>query len=551
VAFEKVKAKEDEFGKDWSTDDTYADLVKVHEQLMQTPILSTPEETYEAHNAYTWALLRLVKDIANGSGLILDPDADTYHMMAYSVIRGPMQIENTSKLIGMGKLMLSTKDNSPARRDNLNTWNALNQFLDDEAEGEYLNAVAALPDLVSHVDMKGTDEAFDALRIAIKQQLLGSELSGEESKFATLGEAALSKERALADGVMQRLDERLQERVGRVWGLFWQQLAVSAAFMALGGYFFLSFYKVMMGGLQEVIGHLREITKGNLTTAPKPWGRDEAAELMTEMGKMQLSLRKVVSAVLESAGQVQVSSEEIATATHDLSQRTEESAANLEETAASTEEISVTVRQTAQTVDGALSIVTQNAKSATRGGEVIAKVVNTMDGIRSSSSKIGEIIGVIEGIAFQTNILALNAAVEAARAGEQGRGFAVVAAEVRALAGRSSAAAKEIKTLISTSIEQVEAGTKVAADAGATIGEIVGNAGRIAQLMSEISTATREQSKGIGQVGSAVQELDQFTQQNAALVEETAAATQSLSQQATRLAEEVSFFRMSDRARLG
>jgi len=305
----------------------------------------------------------------------------------------------------------------------------------------------------------------------------------------------------------------------------------------------------MMGGLREVTVHLREITKGNLTTAPVPWGKDEAAELMTEMGLMQVSLRRVMHAVLESAAQVQVSSEEIAAATHDLSQRTEESAANLEQTAASSEEISATVRHTAQTVDGALVIVTENAKSATRGGEVIAEVVETMNGIRVSSSKIGEIIGVIDGIAFQTNILALNAAVEAARAGEQGRGFAVVASEVRALAGRSSAAAKEIKTLINSSIEQVEAGSKVAAIAGSTIGEIVGNAGKIAHLMGEISTATREQSKGMGQVGSAIQELDQFTQQNAALVEETAAATSSLSQQAQRLAEEVSFFRLDAKPR--
>jgi methyl-accepting chemotaxis protein len=300
-----------------------------------------------------------------------------------------------------------------------------------------------------------------------------------------------------------------------------------------------------MGGLQEVAGHLKEISVGNLTSHPKPWGKDEAARIMVSVADMQTSLRQVVSTVLESSTQVQSSSVEIAEATHDLSRRTEQAAASLEQTASSTEEISSTVKHTADTVEGAMAIVRSNAAVATRGGEVIDQVVQTMQGIRGSSNKIGEIIGVIDSIAFQTNILALNAAVEAARAGEQGRGFAVVASEVRALAGRSSAAAKEIKTLITASISQVESGSKVVADAGTTMRDIVGNADKIAGLMGEIATATREQSAGVGLVGSAVHDLDQSTQQNAALVEQTAAATSTLTDQAKRLAGEVAFFRLA------
>jgi methyl-accepting chemotaxis protein len=275
-----------------------------------------------------------------------------------------------------------------------------------------------------------------------------------------------------------------------------------------------------------------------------PWGRDEAAQLMVTMGRMQESLRKIVGIVLQGSGQVQVASEEIASASNDLSARTEEAAASLEQTAASMEQIAATVKHTAATVDGAMAIVRDNATAATRGGAVMGEVVITMERIQASSSKIGEIIGVIDGIAFQTNILALNAAVEAARAGEQGRGFAVVATEVRALAGRSAAAAKEIKTLIGSSIEQVEQGNRIAADAGATIREIVTNADKITGLMTQISTATREQSAGVGQVGTAVHELDRATQQNAALVEETSAAAAALSEQASKLAEEVSFFKL-------
>jgi methyl-accepting chemotaxis protein len=209
------------------------------------------------------------------------------------------------------------------------------------------------------------------------------------------------------------------------------------------------------------------------------------------------------------------------------------------------DEISSTVKQAAERVAGATHAARENAAAATHGGEVIRQVVQTMEEIRTSSSKIGEIIGVIDSIAFQTNILALNAAVEAARAGDQGRGFAVVATEVRALAGRSAAAAREIKTLINASIAQVANGNAVVADAGKTIGEVVASANQIAELMREIATATQEQTAGVGQVSSAVYDLDQATQQNAALVEETAAASSSLSEQANRLAEEISFFKLA------
>ena len=299
-----------------------------------------------------------------------------------------------------------------------------------------------------------------------------------------------------------------------------------------------------MGGLQEVAGHLQQVTKGNLTTAPTPWGNDEAAQLMRSLGEMQTALRRMVGTVIESSRRVQTASEEIAAASQDLSERTERNAASLEETAASMDEISSTVKHAAERVASATTIARDNATAATHGGEVIQQVVKTMEGIRGSSHKIGEIIGVIDSIAFQTNILALNAAVEAARAGDQGRGFAVVATEVRALAGRSAAAAREIKALIGASIAQVASGNQVVADAGRTIGDVVANANRIADMMREIATATQEQTAGVAQVSTSVYELDQATQQNAALVEQTAAASGALSDQAQRLADESGFFRL-------
>ncbi|HSV53510.1 MAG TPA: methyl-accepting chemotaxis protein, partial [Burkholderiaceae bacterium] len=230
----------------------------------------------------------------------------------------------------------------------------------------------------------------------------------------------------------------------------------------------------------------------------------------------------------------------------DLSHRTEQTAANLQTTASSMEQLTGTVQQTSNSAHTANQLASSATEVASRGGKVVSEVVSTMDDINASSKKISDIIGVIDGIAFQTNILALNAAVEAARAGEQGRGFAVVASEVRSLAGRSAAAAKEIKELISASVDKVEGGTRLVAQAGQTMTEIVGSVQRVSDIIGEIRAATSEQSQGIAQVNTAVAQLDQMTQQNSALVEQSAAAADSLKDQAVRLAEAVQVFKLGE-----
>jgi methyl-accepting chemotaxis protein len=314
--------------------------------------------------------------------------------------------------------------------------------------------------------------------------------------------------------------------------------------LSIAAYLFLSFYKVIDGGLKETRRHLRAITDGDLTTTPTPWGKDEAADLMNELAQMQTSLREVVRQVRESSDAIVSSSTEIASGTMDLSSRTEQATANLEEAAASMEQITSTVKATSEHTAEAAKVADHNATIAANGGEVMQDVVKTMAGIHASSSKISEIIGTIDAIAFQTNILALNAAVEAARAGEQGRGFAVVASEVRMLAQRSSEAAKEIKDLIVKSVEQVEVGSAVVNKAGETIAEIVSSSTRVNHILSEIATGSREQTLGIAQIGEAIHELDATTQQNSALVEETAAAVASMKEQALGLADEVRKFKL-------
>jgi methyl-accepting chemotaxis protein len=287
---------------------------------------------------------------------------------------------------------------------------------------------------------------------------------------------------------------------------------------------------------------------GDLGQAPQPWGTDEAADLMLALGRMQVSVANIVRDVRTASESMVHASSEIASGSMDLSSRTEQAASELQQTAASLEEITVTLAHSTSSTQQAAALAQDNATVAERGGRVLADAVGTMSEIRAASTRIGDIIGTIDGIAFQTNILALNAAVEAARAGEQGRGFAVVASEVRSLAQRSAQAAKEIKSLITDTVEKVRTGTDVVEVAGREINALVGGARTINSLLGDISTAAAEQSGGVKLVGSAVNGLDKMTQQNAALVEQTAAASESLKQQAHDLVARVARFRVEEAA---
>ena len=319
-------------------------------------------------------------------------------------------------------------------------------------------------------------------------------------------------------------------------------LAFAATLLAAG--IAISLTRSITAPLKEAVKLAETVASGNLTMEIEVRRTDEAGMLLTALQKMNRGLIDIVQQVRLCSDSIATGSSQIAAGNSDLSKRTEEQASNLQQTAASMDEVSTTVKQTADAARAASAVAQAASETAAKGGTAVRMVVATMGEIAASSKKIGEITSVIDGIAFQTNILALNAAVEAANAGERGKGFSAVAGEVRTLAQRAGAAAREIRDLIAQSTEKVDAGSRLVDDAGATMDDIVRQVRHVSHLISEIDNATQEQTAGIEQIGNAVSQLDQATQQNAALVEESAAAAESLNQQANRLALVVGAFKL-------
>jgi methyl-accepting chemotaxis protein len=369
------------------------------------------------------------------------------------------------------------------------------------------------------------------------RDLLLGETKGLQVNYFTALDALITHEEDLMHQTAKATDETVDFAAIAV-------VLAAAAAVAFGIAMAVLITRSVVIPIRQAVDAAETVAAGDLRVHLATTRKDEAGQLLGALQRMTDALVGIVGAVRGNADSVATASGQIAQGNADLSQRTEQQASNLQETAASMEELSATVNHNTDTARQAAQLAVSAARVAESGGQVMGQMVDTMEQITTSSRKISDIIGTIDGIAFQTNILALNAAVEAARAGEQGRGFAVVAGEVRLLAQRSAEAAREIKSLIGASVERVEAGNTLVGEAGRTMNDVVGQVRRVADLISEISAASGEQSKGIGQIGEAVTQLDQVTQQNAALVEESAAAAESLRLQAAQLAETVSAFKL-------
>ncbi|MDL5033572.1 methyl-accepting chemotaxis protein [Pelomonas sp. APW6] len=377
---------------------------------------------------------------------------------------------------------------------------------------------------------------YDNAAVADRMLAAAKDLAGEADKLVLDYQAGLQKDSA-------QLLEQSKKTQSSVFMIFVVVLIAS-------GVVVVPLTLLNMHSICKPLAEAEElasaIAKGDLTNVDRPIeGKDEASHLLHSLQLMQKALQDLVGQLRTSADHIRTASVEIASGNQDLSGRTEQTASNLQLAASSMVQLTGTVKQTADSARTANQLASSASSAAAKGGEVVGQVVSTMDEINASSKRIGDIIGVIDGIAFQTNILALNAAVEAARAGEQGRGFAVVAGEVRSLAQRSAGAAREIKTLIGASVERVETGARLVQEAGESMTDIVSSVQRVTDIIGEITAAASEQSDGIGQVNQSVVELDQMTQQNAALVEESAAAAESLRDQAEQLAQAVGKFKIA------
>jgi methyl-accepting chemotaxis protein len=513
-------------------------------------------ESFARHTALIADQLTLSDDIVNATGIALDSTAAGYYLQAAVLQHMPRVTEGLGQIRARGNALLVKGSATPEDKVRLDALGSGIRISMNAARKAIELATVANPALATSVGdalTKAVAATEDGLRLVDEKIIRAEVLNHPPAEYFAATTKTIDTQFGLISIAFEALRKQLDDTVASAQRELLFGTLVVAAMTALAAWVMVAVTTTTTSSVNLALRLAKGVAAGDLSQQIVAKGDDEMGHLLHALAAMQSSLSSVVSTVRRDSEGVATASAEIAQGNNDMSARTESQASALEQTAASMEELSGTVRQNADSARAANQLALSASGVAVKGGEVVAQVVDTMKGINESSHKISDIIQVIDGIAFQTNILALNAAVEAARAGEQGRGFAVVASEVRSLAGRSADAAKEIKLLINASVERVEHGTALVDQAGTTMNEVVTSIRRVTDIMGEISAASNEQALGVAQVGEAVKQMDEVTQQNAALVEEMAAAASSLKNQASDLVEAVSVFKLGsdgvDRAR--
>jgi methyl-accepting chemotaxis protein len=567
TALAGIEAVEQRLGAELGTAEALAAVKAARSKLL--PAKEEAQALWASQNTFVESLIGLVTAAADGSNLTLDPEIDTYYLMDAGTATLPMLAETTGRMRGLASAAAAGLEAASAaaptptaiaasaataaqthtvaywKQRSLDADEALGDYMDTRFSGGIAKVVAARPELKVALDASASMHAMHELHKQIEKLTTGAEPRPTANELTQLGNRAVDGLIQVQAATLRELDTLLVARIERLQSKRDRAATVVVVSLLLAAYLFLAFAKVMDGGLRQLQRHIGAVSHNDLTQIPKARGRDEIAGLLHDVALMRGNLIQVIGGIRDAADQVATASSQVAAGTSDLAQRTEEAASNLQQSASAMEQMQSAVTSTADSSREAARLADENAQLAQRGGATVGKAVQTMQSVAASSAKVGEIIGTIDSIAFQTNILALNAAVEAARAGEQGKGFAVVASEVRSLAQRSAAAARDIKQLIDATVAETEVGARIAAEAGTTMGEIVDSAQRIRGLLAEVAGAAQEQTQGIGHVNGAIVELDQMTQQNAALVEQTSAASGQLSSQARRLADEVAVFKLA------
>ena len=511
----------------------------------------TPSQSFARHTTLIADVLSLLDLVMDDYGLSLEPNADLYFLMQASLVHMPWLTEHLGQMRGFGNGLLVSGVITPDSRLKLSVVidSAIQRASNAQLQAGKSLAIntgfqAALAEPLRNA-AQATERAIALARSGIIEADSPTLAAPDYFRQTTEGIDAVF---AAMQSATEAIDRQLHDNVRDV------QVTLALAGAALLGLLVLvvvtaaAITRSIVQPLNQAVALANAVAQGDLTRRLSSGGRNETARLLQALSEMQTGLARVVSKVRTNASSVATASQEIAHGADDLSRRTESQASSLEETAASMEQLGATVTQNTEYVDQSTRAAAQAAGVAQRAGQVVGGFVHTMEEIHRSSSKINEIISVIDGIAFQTNILALNAAVEAARAGEAGRGFAVVASEVRSLAQRSAEAAKQIKSLITESVQKVEVGTAQVEQARQTVEEVVRGIAKVSEMMAQVNLASHEQRAGVQQVTQAVAQMDEATQQNAALVEESAAAAAALRQQADELDQVVALFKLSDQA---